>query len=202
MTGERCPWCGDYPDYIAYHDHIWGRPVADPLELFAKLCLDGQQAGLSWLTILRKQAGYQAAFAGFDPYRLARFTDDDVERLMQDTGIVRNRLKIRSILQNAEAYRRLEEEGEDFARFLWSFVNGQPVINEYRTFSEIPTETPASQAMSKALKKRGFRFVGPTICYAFMQAVGMVNDHLTQCPVRGETVALSKDFHLPGPSIC
>lgn len=198
MSEGRCPWCGDAPDYIHYHDRVWGRPEADPLALFEKLCLDGQQAGLSWLTILRKQDGYRDAFAGFDPYRLAAFDESDVERLMLDPGIVRNRLKIRSVLKNASGYRAMEARGEHFAPFLWSFVDGRPQINRFRHFSEIPTETDASRALSRALKKRGFSFVGPTICYAFMQAVGMVNDHLLDCPVRDETLPLSRAFHLPG----
>lgn len=197
----RCPWCGDAPDYVAYHDQVWGRPVADPQELFAKLCLDGQQAGLSWLTILRKQDGYRAAFADFDPYRLAGFDDDDVERLMQDKGIVRNRLKIQSVLRNAAGYRKMTAQGEDFARFLWGFVGGRPQINHFARFADIPTETDTSRAMSRALKQRGFKFVGPTICYAFMQAVGLINDHLTGCPQRQETVALSRRFQLPAGSI-
>ncbi|TVP52750.1 MAG: DNA-3-methyladenine glycosylase I [Halomonadaceae bacterium] len=199
---ERCPWCGDAPDYVAYHDQVWGRPVADPLELFAKLCLDGQQAGLSWLTILRKQANYRAAFADFDPDRLAHFNHQDVERLMQNTGIVRNRLKIQSILKNAAGYRKMRSQGQNFAHFLWSFVDGRPQINHFASFPEIPTETAASQAMSRALKQHGFNFVGPTICYAFMQAVGMVNDHLTGCPQRAETLALSRSFQLPPAPPC
>ncbi|MDX1587700.1 MAG: DNA-3-methyladenine glycosylase I [Oleiphilaceae bacterium] len=198
MAGGRCPWCGTAEDYIEYHDRVWGRPVADPLVLFEKLCLDGQQAGLSWLTILRKQAGYRAAFAGFDPWRLAEFDESDLDRLMTNPDIVRNRLKIRSVLKNAAGYRAMASRGEDFSVFLWSFVQGRPVVHEFRHFHEIPTQTDASRAMSAALKKRGFTFVGPTICYAFMQAVGMVNDHLLGCPARKETLTQSQAFFLPG----
>ena len=181
---------------MAYHDQVWGRPVADPLDLFAKLCLDGQQAGLSWLTILRKQAGYEAAFAHFDPERIARFHQADIERLMHERAIVRNRLKIESIIRNARGYLELQEEGHEFATWLWQFVEGRPVINHPRSMADIATTSAESQAMSKALKKRGFNFVGPTICYAFMQAVGMINDHFVDCHVRTETVELARRFSL------
>ncbi|TDT44167.1 DNA-3-methyladenine glycosylase I [Halospina denitrificans] len=191
-TDGRCPWCGNQPDYIEYHDNVWGRPVTARDELFEKLCLDGQQAGLSWLTILRKQAGYRAVFADFIPETLAEYTQADIERCLQDRRIVRNRRKAESIVGNARALLAMEADEENFTRFLWSFVGGAPIINEWNRMDEIPTETPESRAMSRALKKRGFRFVGPTICYAFMQAVGMVNDHLVTCPVRAETLALSR----------
>ncbi len=184
----RCPWCGDDPDYQYYHDHVWGRPVYEPRELFAKLCLDGQQAGLSWLTILRKQANYYQAFANFDPYLIAEFDQQQQQQLMQNPGIIRNRLKIQSIIQNARAYIRLEQQGINFSEFLWQFVGGEPQRNHYRQMSEVPTQTEQSQAMSKALKKAGFNFVGPTICYAFMEAVGMVNDHLLDCHAREQTL--------------
>lgn len=190
-TDGRCPWCGTQPDYIDYHDHVWGRPVTARNELFEKLCLDGQQAGLSWLTILRKQAGYRAVFADFIPETLAAYTQTDIERCLADRRIVRNRRKAEAIVGNARALLAMEADGEDFTTFLWSFVGGEPIINAWRSMDEIPTETPESRAMSRALKKRDFRFVGPTICYAFMQAVGMVNDHLVSCPVRAETVTLS-----------
>lgn len=186
----RCPWCGDAPDYIEYHDRVWGRPVTDRNELFEKLCLDGQQAGLSWLTILRKQTGYRQRFEAFQPEALADWGEQQIEAALSDTGIVRNRRKVEAIVDNARALLAMEREGgEDFSAFLWSFVNDRTLINEFRDVREIPDETAASRAMSRALKKRGFRFVGPTICYAFMQAVGMVNDHLLGCPVREETVA-------------
>ena len=191
-TDGRCPWCGTQPDYIDYHDNVWGRPVTARNELFEKLCLDGQQAGLSWLTILRKQAGYRAVFADFVPETLAGYTQAEIERCLEDRRIVRNRRKAVAIVGNARALLAMEADGEDFTRFLWSFVGGAPVINEWSSMDEIPTETPESRAMSRALKERGFRFVGPTICYAFMQAVGMVNDHLLTCPVRAETVELSR----------
>lgn len=193
-TDGRCPWCGDQPDYIDYHDNVWGRPVTDRNELFEKLCLDGQQAGLSWLTILRKQQGYRTLFADFIPERLARYTETDIRQCLTDRRIVRNRRKIEAIIGNARALLAMEAAGEDFAPFLWSFVGSAPIINEWQAMEEIPTETPESRAMSRALKQRDFRFVGPTICYAFMQAVGMVNDHLTGCPVRSETVALCREL--------
>lgn len=198
MSDGRCPWCGEAPDYVAYHDHVWGRPEADPQRLFEKLCLDGQQAGLSWLTILRKQDGYRRAFADFDPQQLVHYTEADVERLMDDPGIVRNRLKIQSVVRNARAWEQMREEGEDPAAFLWSFVGGRPLIRTPQTMADIPTESEESRAMSRALKQRGFNFVGPTICYAFMQAVGMINDHLTGCPVRAETVLESQAFEYRG----
>lgn len=189
---SRCPWCGQDPLYVAYHDDVWGRPVTDSRELFAKLCLDGQQAGLSWITILRKMPAYEAAFDGFDPHRIAAYTEADIQERLQNPGIVRNRLKVESIVRNARAYLALAGEGQVFSDFLWQFVGHQPKINHWQDFSEIPTATAESEAMSKALKKCGFSFVGPTICYAFMQAVGMVNDHLRDCPVREETVALAR----------
>ncbi|WP_295718378.1 DNA-3-methyladenine glycosylase I [uncultured Halovibrio sp.] len=192
----RCPWCGDAPDYIEYHDRVWGRPVTDRNELFEKLCLDGQQAGLSWLTILRKQSGYRQRFEAFQPERLAGWGEPEIEAALSDTGIVRNRRKVEAIVGNARALLAMEQDGEAFSAFLWSFVNHQPIINEFHHVQEIPDETAESRAMSRALKKRGFRFVGPTICYAFMQAVGMVNDHLLGCPVREETVAQSRGVAL------
>ncbi len=182
MTEQaRCSWCGTDPLYVAYHDNVWGRPVLDGRELFAKLCLDGQQAGLSWITILRKQANYEAAFFNFDPEKIARMTEADIEQQLQNPGIVRNRLKVNSIVRNARAYLAMAEKGIDFASFLWQFVEGRPVQNQWQAMSEVPANTPQSDQMSKALKKAGFNFVGTTICYAFMQAVGLVNDHLTTC---------------------
>ena len=181
---QRCSWCGDEPIYVDYHDNVWGRPEFDSKELFEKLCLDGQQAGLSWITILKKRQGYLDAFANFDADKIKDFTEEDVERLMLETGIIRNRLKINSIIKNAKAYLAFEEKhGKgSFSTFLWDFVGGQPKLNRFESMSDVPAETEESQAMSKALKKLGFNFVGPTICYAFMQAVGMVNDHLVSCP--------------------
>ncbi len=178
---KRCGWCGDDPLYQQYHDTIWGWPEFDSRVLFEKLCLDGQQAGLSWITILRKQAGYERAFFNFDPDRMSELTEADVEKLMQNSEIIRNRLKIKSLIKNAQAYLAFEQAGGNFSEFLWSFVGSKPVQNEWKSLAEVPAQTEASMAMSKALKKMGFSFVGPTICYAFMQAVGIVNDHLVDC---------------------
>lgn len=177
----RCDWCGEDALYQHYHDTVWGRPEYDSVELFKKLCLDGQQAGLSWITILRKQAGYEAAFFDFDPVKMASMTDDYLDEQMQNTGIIRNRLKLQSLRKNAQAFVRFESQGRSFAEFLWSFVDGKPLQNHWKSMAEVPTETEASREMSKALKKLGFTFVGPTICYAFMEAVGMANDHLVDC---------------------
>ena len=193
---SRCPWVTQDPQYIAYHDTQWGRPVTDSRELFEKLCLDGQQAGLSWLTILKRSDGYRRAFANFDPQQIACFGAEDVERLRQDSGIIRNRLKIESIIKNARAYLAMEAEGIDFATFLWSFVGGKVQINHWQSVREAPTSSPESDAMSRALKQRGFNFVGTTICYAFMQAVGMINDHELGCPCHAQCVALAKEKQL------
>jgi DNA-3-methyladenine glycosylase I len=175
---ERCAWVpeGD-PLYVTYHDEEWGTPSHDERHLFELLVLEGAQAGLSWVTILRKREAYRRAFAGFDPEQVARFGPRDVERLLGDAGIVRNRLKIESAVQNAKA--TLESGGLD--ELLWSFVGGAPIVNRWRRLAEIPAETQESRAMSKELRRRGFRFVGPTICYALMQAAGLVNDHTTTC---------------------
>ena len=181
MDLKRCAWLSDDPLYIEYHDNVWGRPVYDPIELFEKLCLDGQQAGLSWITILKKQHNYQELFANFNPEIIATFDEDKVEQLLLNPGIVRNRLKVNSIIRNAKAYLAFVEAGNDFSVFLWDFVGGKPKVNHFASMAEVPAQTPESEAMSKALKKMGFNFVGPTICYAFMQAVGMVNDHTTDC---------------------
>ncbi|WP_336367693.1 DNA-3-methyladenine glycosylase I [Marinobacter sp. C2H3] len=186
---ERCPWCGTDPGYVHYHDTVWGRPEFDPLALFEKLCLDGQQAGLSWLVILRKQASYREAFEGFDPERIVTFDEARIARLLTNPGIVRNRLKVTSIIKNARGYLALRDRGVDFTEFLWSFVGGEPVQNHWRSIGEVPTQTPASEALSRALRKEGFNFVGPTIVYAFMQATGMVNDHLVTCPQHAECKA-------------
>ena len=181
MTNIRCVWPGSDPLYVAYHDEEWGVPVYDDQQLFAKLILDGAQAGLSWITILRKRDNYYAAFDDFDPVKMAAYDEAKFEELMSNPGIVRNRQKIRSAIKNAQAYLQLIEETGRFSDFLWQFVDGEPIQNGWRTLFELPAKTPESEAMSKALKKRGFSFVGPTICYAFMQAVGMVNDHTTDC---------------------
>ena len=178
---ERCPWPGDDPLYVAYHDEEWGVPVRDDRALFAKLLLDGAQAGLSWITILRKREGYYRAFDGFDPGRMAAYDGERVEALLRDPGIVRNRLKVRAFVGNAKAYLGLVEAEGSFGGFLWSFVGGEPIQNAWERPGQLPSETEESRAMSRALRQRGFSFVGPTICYAFMQAVGMVNDHLVSC---------------------
>lgn len=177
----RCPWCGNDPLYMAYHDTEWGVPLHDDTRLFEMLTLEGAQAGLSWLTILRKREGYRRAFAGFDPQKVAAFTDDDVARLLADPGIVRNRLKIGSTITNARAVLEVRNRHGSLDNFLWSFVDGVPVRNSWKSMSDIPASTKLSDIMSRELKRQGFRFVGSTICYAFMQATGMVNDHLTSC---------------------
>jgi DNA-3-methyladenine glycosylase I len=187
---ERCSWPGNDPLYVAYHDTEWGVPDYDGRALWEKLILDGFQAGLSWITILKKRENFRTAFDGFDPERIARYTNADIERLLGDPGIVRSRSKINAAIGNAQAFLDMEERGEAFSPFLWSFVGGAPVQNSFTRMSDVPTETEISRAMSKALKKRGFKFCGPVIVYAFMQAVGMVNDHLTGCPQHRAVAAL------------
>jgi DNA-3-methyladenine glycosylase I len=190
---QRCSWApvGD-PAYLAYHDEEWGVPSHDDCHLFEMLVLEGAQAGLSWSTILHKREGYRRAFAGFDPAKVARFTPVRIERLLADPGIVRNRLKVESAVDSANATLAVQREFGSLDAYLWTFVGGTPVVNSWRGSSDIPAETDVSRAMSKDLKRRGFRFVGPTICYAFMQATGMVNDHLTTCfryaPLAGDAV--------------
>ena len=168
----RCPWCGTDPLYVQYHDEEWGVPVYDDQALFAKLILDGAQAGLSWITILRKRENYYRAFDNFDPVRMAAYDEAKLAALLADPGIVRNRLKIRAAVQNAQAYLRIQAEEGGFSDFLWQFVGGRPIQNNWRTLADFPAKTAESEAMSKALRRRGFNFVGPTICYAFMQANG------------------------------
>ncbi|MFW5825663.1 MAG: DNA-3-methyladenine glycosylase I [Marinobacter sp.] len=179
---ERCSWCGNDPLYVRYHDEVWGHPETDELALFEKLCLDGQQAGLSWITILRKQESYRSAYDHFDPEKVARYDEARIDELLANPGIIRNRLKVESIIRNARAFLAFRERNDNFATFLWSFIGHQPRQNHWRSLLEVPVSTPESEAMSRALKKAGFNFVGPTIVYAFMQATGMVNDHLVQCP--------------------
>jgi DNA-3-methyladenine glycosylase I len=174
---QRCSWATSDPLYVAYHDTEWGVPLHDPRQLFELLCLEGAQAGLSWITILRKRDGYRAAFDGFDPTRVAAYTDADRARLMADAGIVRNRAKIAAFIGNAQAWLALE----DPAGLLWSFVGGTPLVNRWHSMADIPAETDASRAMSRELRRLGMRFVGPTICYAFMQSAGLVNDHVVDC---------------------
>ncbi len=185
-TNPRCPWCLGSEACIRYHDEEWGRPVHDDRLLFEFLILEGAQAGLSWSTILNKRENYRRAFAGFDPAKVARFGARDVRRLLADAGIVRNRLKIESAIDNAKAFLEVRKEFGSFAVYIWQFVGGLPVQNRRRSMNEVPSRTPEADAMSKDLKARGFRFVGPTICYAFMQAVGMANDHLVGCFRHGE----------------
>jgi DNA-3-methyladenine glycosylase I len=190
MSPERCGWPGNDPLYIAYHDEEWGVPVFDDRALFEKLLLDGFQAGLSWITILRKREAFIEAFDGFDPERIARYGEADEQRLMDNAAIVRNRAKIRAATGNARAWLTLMEKGS-FSAFLWDFVDGRPVQNQFRTMADVPAETETSRAMAMALKAKGFTFCGPTITYAFMQAVGMVNDHLTGCFRHKECAALA-----------
>ena len=179
---KRCQWAPiENPRYLAYHDEEWGVPVHDDVHLLEMLTLEGAQAGLSWSTILNKREGYRRAFAGFDPAAVARFDGRRVQRLMADRSIVRNRLKVESTLANARAVLEVRDELGSLDTLLWSFVDGAPKVNRFRRMGEIPAETPESRAMSKELKRRGFRFVGPTVCYAFMQACGLVNDHVTSC---------------------
>lgn len=178
---KRCSWAGDDPLYVAYHDKEWGRPLHDNVKLFELLTLEGAQAGLSWITVLRKRDNYRKAFAGFDPKKVARFGPDKVKALMNNPGIIRNRLKIESTVSNARAFLDVQKEFGSFDRYIWSFVNHRPVRNRFRNMKDLPARTDVSDAMSKDLKKRGFRFVGSTICYAFMQAAGMVNDHMADC---------------------
>ncbi|MEB6380960.1 DNA-3-methyladenine glycosylase I [Leclercia adecarboxylata] len=178
---QRCGWVSQDPLYIAYHDEEWGVPETDGKYLFEMICLEGQQAGLSWITVLKKRENYRQAFHRFDPVLVAGMTSADVDRLVLDAGIIRHRGKIEAIIGNARAYLAMEENGERFSDFIWSFVDNTPQVTRAATLAEIPASTPISDALSKALKKRGFKFVGTTICYAFMQACGLVNDHVTTC---------------------
>ena len=178
---SRCGWAGEDPLHVAYHDEEWGVPVRDERRLFEMLVLEGAQAGLSWYTILKKREAYRRAFDGFDPERVARYGEKKIASLLEDRGIVRNRLKIHAAIGNARAVLELRGSSLGFSDFLWDFTGGTSVVNAWRRLEEVPATTPASEAMSRALRRRGFRFVGPTICYAFMQAAGMANDHLTSC---------------------
>lgn len=178
---ERCGWCGDDPLYVSYHDREWGVPQHDENTLFEFLVLEGFQAGLSWLTILRKRENFRRAFSGFDPRKVARFTPAKVEKLLQDSGIVRNRMKIEASIANARAFLAVQEEFGSFDAYNWGFVDGRPIINRWRSMAEIPAKTLLAEKFSRDLKARGFKFVGPTIVYAHMQATGMVNDHVLGC---------------------
>lgn len=178
---QRCGWVTQDPLYLAYHDEEWGVPQREGQTLFEMICLEGQQAGLSWITVLKKRENYRKCFYQFDPVRVAAMGSEDVERLVLDAGIIRHRGKIEAIIGNARAYLEMEKNGEPFSEFVWAFVNNEPQLTAATSLSEIPTSTPASDALSKALKKRGFKFVGTTICYSFMQACGLVNDHIAGC---------------------
>jgi DNA-3-methyladenine glycosylase I len=182
---ERCPWCGSDPLYVDYHDTEWGVPERDDRALFEKLLLDGFQAGLSWITILRKRDNFLRAFDGFDPEKIARYDKRKLASLMKDAGIIRNRMKIDGSVASARAYLEIMEKGPGFSKYLWEFVGGEPIVNQRKTIKQIPAETDVSRKISKDLKARGFKFCGPTIVHAFMQAVGMVNDHLVTCHCYG-----------------
>lgn len=191
----RCGWCGSEPVHIAYHDLEWGVPLADERALFEFLVLEGAQAGLSWITILKKRDHYRRTFADFEPERVARFTGADIERLMNDPGIVRNRLKIESAIGNALAWLDFQSRHGSFARWLWDHVDGQPIINHWTRLDQVPAETALSRQLSRELKRAGFRFFGPTIAYAFMQAVGVANDHLVSCPRHAECASMQPEFN-------
>ncbi len=194
---ERCGWSTTDPLYVAYHDEEWGVPVFDDLKLFEFLILEGAQAGLSWLTILKKRPAYREAFAGFDPERVAAFDEARIAALTANPGIVRNRRKIEGAVQNARAFLEVQEQFGSFADYVWRFVGGVPRQNAWRRLEDVPARTPESEAMSRDLVRRGFRFAGPTICYAFMQAVGMVNDHLVTCFRHREVAELASACRRP-----
>lgn len=177
----RCEWAGTDPLYVQYHDDEWGRPAHDDRHLFEMLCLEGAQAGLAWITILRKRENYRRAFDNFDALTVAGYGDEKIAALLDDPGIVRNRLKVNAFVRNAHSFLAVQEEFGSFDAYIWQFVGGAPIVNAWRSLREIPAQTAEAQAMSKDLKRRGFTFVGPTICYAFMQACGMVNDHVVDC---------------------
>ena len=182
---QRCDWCGDDPLYVKYHDEEWGKPVTDDRTMFEFLTLESAQAGLSWITILRKRENYRKAFAKFDPKKVARFTDEDVERLMNDPGIVRNRLKIQAAINNAKLFLDVQKEFGSFCEYLYGFLSdGKPVVNRWKSCSDIPPRSELSDAISADMKRRGFKFFGSTICYAHLQATGLVNDHIENCPHR------------------
>lgn len=178
---ERCLWAESDPLYQKYHDEEWGFPLVDEEKLFELFVLETMQAGLSWITILKKRENYRNAFDQFNPEKIARYTEKRAEKLLQNPGIIRNRLKIKAIIENAKAYLALKKAGINFSDYIWSFVDGKPIQNSWKTHSEIPAKTPISDALAQDLKKRGFKFVGSTTCYAFMQAAGLVNDHLQTC---------------------
>ncbi len=189
METNRCPWCGNDPLYISYHDKEWGVPVHDDHKHFEFLVLESMQAGLSWLTVLKKRENFRRAFAGFDPRKVAEFDDARVEELLTDASIIRNRLKIQAAINNAHRFMEVQQEFGSFDKYIWSFTNYRPIINSWQSLKEIPASTPLSDALSRDLKKRGFKFVGTTIIYAHMQAIGMVNDHLVSCFRYQQTIA-------------
>ncbi len=191
MSKKRCTWCeGSFDAYIAYHDEEWGVPTHDDQMHFEFLILEGAQAGLSWATILKRREGYRAAFANFDVQKVVKYDEDKIQELLQDVGIIRNQLKVRSAVNNAARFIEIQEEFGSFDKYIWSYVNHKPITNRWKTMSEVPATTPESDALSKDLKKRGFKFVGSTIMYAYMQACGMVNDHTTDCYRYKEIVGL------------
>lgn len=189
---NRCGWCGDDPLYVEYHDTEWGVPLYDDGTLFEFLMLEGAQAGLAWITVLRKREGYRAVFDGFNAEKIARYTDRKLDKILQDPRIIRNRLKVYSARQNARAFLQVQEEVGSFSDYIWKFVDGSPIQNHWRSMKEVPASTPLSDTISKDLKKRGFNFVGSTIVYAHMQATGMVNDHLVSCFRHEECKALAR----------
>lgn len=178
---NRCAWVSDDPLYIDYHDNEWGKPQHDSQKLFEKICLEGQQAGLSWITVLKKRDEYRHCFFKFNPQKIAKMTDNDIQQLLLNKGLIRNRLKLYGIVKNAKAYLAMQQNGEDFSQFIWSFVNHKTIVNHFSSINDFPASTEISDKMSKALKKRGFTFVGSTICYAFMQSMGLVEDHFEDC---------------------
>lgn len=182
QKNTRCPWCEGDEDYINYHDHEWGVPTHDDRTLFEFLILESFQAGLSWLTILKKRPAFEKAFAGFDPEKVANYGEEDIQRLLNDKAIIRNKLKIKAAITNAECFLQVQKDHKSFAHYLWEFMGFEQKQNSFGRMADVPAKTPKAEEISKALKKRGFSFVGPTIMYAYMQAVGMVNDHLTSCP--------------------
>ncbi|MGI1679232.1 MAG: DNA-3-methyladenine glycosylase I [Cellvibrionaceae bacterium] len=179
---KRCSWCHGDELYENYHDTEWGIPLYDDKKLFEFLLLEGAQAGLSWITVLKKREGYRKAYDDFNPEKIARYSEKKIEKLLQNPNIIRNRLKVHSAVKNAQAYLKIRESGMTFSDFLWGFVDGKPIQNKWKTMKQVPASTPLSDTLSKELKKRGFNFVGSTICYAHMQATGMVNDHMITCP--------------------
>ncbi len=195
-TMDRCPWAGTDPLYVQYHDEEWGVPHADERRLFEKLILEGFQAGLSWITILKKREAFRRAFHGFGPERIVRYGEKDIARLMADAGIVRNKLKIEATIDNARAYLKLRER-TTLAAFLWSHMENGPILNRFTSMKEVPAKTAELKRISKALKAEGFRFVGPTTIYAYMQSVGLVNDHLTCCPRHAGVCKLHRGFERP-----